>query len=130
MTLGAGEVFAGYTVVRMLGSGGMGEVYLVQHPRLPRTEALKLLRPEISNDETFRVRFIREADSIAELDHPHIVTVYETPTPPTVMNSPVLRQTEMNENTRIGQERPSSRSIRPTHVGIIPHLYRDSVVYA
>ena len=77
MTLGAGEVFAGYTVVRMLGSGGMGEVYLVQHPRLPRTEALKLLRPEISNDETFRVRFIREADSIAALDHPHIVTVYD-----------------------------------------------------
>lgn len=77
MTLGAGEVFAGYTVVRMLGSGGMGEVYLAQHPRLPRTEALKLLKPEISNDETFRARFIREADSIAALDHPHIVTVYD-----------------------------------------------------
>jgi len=77
MTLGAGEVFAGYTVVRMLGSGAMGEVYLAQHPRLPRTEALKLLKPEISNGETFRARFIREADSIAALDHPHIVTVYD-----------------------------------------------------
>ena len=77
MTLGAGAVFAGYTIVRMLGSGGMGEVYLAQHPRLPRTEALKLLKPEISTDETFRARFIREADSIAALDHPHIVTVYD-----------------------------------------------------
>ncbi len=77
MALGAGEVFAGYTIVRMLGSGGMGEVYLARHPRLPRTEALKLLKPEISTDETFRARFIREADSIAALDHPHIVTVHD-----------------------------------------------------
>lgn len=77
MTLGAGEVFAGYTIVRRLGAGGMGEVYLAQHPRLPRTEALKLLRPEISTDETFRARFVREANSIAAMDHPHIVTVYD-----------------------------------------------------
>lgn len=46
MSLGAGEVFAGYTVVRQIGNGGMEEVYLAQHPRLPREEALKVLRPE------------------------------------------------------------------------------------
>ena len=77
MTLGAGEVFAGYTIVRQLGSGGMGEVYLAQHPRLPRQEALKILRPDISADDTFRQRFIREADSIAALEHPNIVTVHD-----------------------------------------------------
>ncbi|BBX61209.1 hypothetical protein MSAS_03830 [Mycobacterium saskatchewanense] len=38
-----GEVFAGYTIVRRLGAGGMGEMYLAQHPRLPRTDALKIL---------------------------------------------------------------------------------------
>lgn len=75
--LATGEVFAGYTIVRPLGAGGMGEVYLAQHPRLPRREALKVLRPEISNDETFQQRFIREADSIAALEHPHIVTVHD-----------------------------------------------------
>lgn len=77
MTLGAGDDFAGYTVIRTIGSGGMGEVYLVQHPRLPRYEALKILRPGISADDNFRARFIREADSVAALDHPHIVTVYD-----------------------------------------------------
>lgn len=77
MTLGAGEVFAGYTIVRQLGMGGMGEVYLAQHPRLPRQEALKVLRSEISSDVSFRARFLREADSIAALDHPNIVTVYD-----------------------------------------------------
>ena len=77
MTLGAGEIFAGYTIVRQIGSGGMGEVYLARHPRLPRQEALKVLRPEISGDISFRQRFIREADSIAALEHPHIVTVHD-----------------------------------------------------
>ena len=55
----------------------MGEVYLAQHPRLPRHEALKILRTDISNDDSFRQRFIREADSIAALEHPNIVTVHD-----------------------------------------------------
>ena len=77
MTLGVGEVFAGYTVVRQLGGGGFGEVYLAQHPRLPRNDALKVLRSEIGNNIDFRRRFIREADSAAKLSHPNIVTVYD-----------------------------------------------------
>ena len=77
MTLGAGETFAGYTILGQLGAGGMGEVYLAQHPRLPRQEALKILRTDISNDDSFRQRFIREADSIAALEHPNIVTVHD-----------------------------------------------------
>ena len=77
MTLSAGEPFAGYTIVRPLGAGAMGEVYLAQHPRLPRREALKILQASISNDDSFRQRFIREADSIAALEHPHIVTVHD-----------------------------------------------------
>ncbi len=43
MPLAAGQTFAGYTIVRLLGSGGMGEVYLADHPRLPRQDALKVL---------------------------------------------------------------------------------------
>jgi serine/threonine-protein kinase len=77
MTLRAGEVFAGYTVVGLLGGGGMGEVYLAQHPRLPRQDALKILKADISADEGFRQRFIREADSVAALSHPNIVTVFD-----------------------------------------------------
>ncbi|WP_280438078.1 serine/threonine-protein kinase [Nocardia carnea] len=76
--LSNGDVFAGYTIERLLGSGGMGAVYLAKHPRLPRMTALKLLHTEMYCDTTSRTRFIREADTVAQLEHPNIVTVYDT----------------------------------------------------
>jgi len=75
MGLRAGERFAGFAIIRPLGSGGMGEVYLVEHPRLPRREALKVLSPELSADPSYRQRFTREAALAAKLWHPHIVEV-------------------------------------------------------
>lgn len=77
MPLTIGETFAGYQILRRLGSGGMGEVYLARHPRLPREDAMKVLRPDISSDTSFRERFIREADLAAGLRHPHIVGVHD-----------------------------------------------------
>lgn len=73
--LRAAQVFAGYTIVRLLGFGGMGEVYLAQHPRLPRREALKVLGDDVSADDDYRRRFVREADLAAALWHPNIVRV-------------------------------------------------------
>lgn len=77
MPLPAGTVIAGYRIERVLGVGGMGSVYLAQHPSLPRRDALKLLSAELSHDPQFRARFLREADLAATLDHPNIVTVYD-----------------------------------------------------
>jgi serine/threonine-protein kinase len=77
MPLADGATFAGYTIVRMLGSGGMGEVYLAQHPRLPRRDALKVLPESVSADSEYRQRFNREADIAATLWHPHIVGVHD-----------------------------------------------------
>lgn len=77
MPLAEGEKFAGYTIVRLLGAGGMGEVYLAQHPRLPRRDALKVLPASVSRDDEYRARFEREADIAATLWHPHIVGVHD-----------------------------------------------------
>jgi serine/threonine protein kinase, bacterial len=77
MPLNPGDVFAGYTIVRRLGSGGMGEVYLAQHPRLPRRDALKVLPASLTADDDYRQRFSREADIAAELWHPHIVGIHD-----------------------------------------------------
>jgi serine/threonine protein kinase len=72
-----GEVFAGYTIVRRLGSGGMGQVYLAQHPRLPRRDALKVLPIELTANDEFRQRFNREADLAASLYNEHIVGIHD-----------------------------------------------------
>jgi serine/threonine protein kinase, bacterial len=77
MPLNRGDVFAGYAIVRRLGSGGMGEVYLAQHPRLPRRDALKVLPATLTADHEYRQRFSREADMAAELWHPHIVGIHD-----------------------------------------------------
>jgi serine/threonine protein kinase, bacterial len=55
----------------------MGEVYLAQHPRLPRRDALKILAPTTTADSAFRERFHREADLAATLWHPNIVQVHD-----------------------------------------------------
>jgi serine/threonine-protein kinase len=77
MPLNNGEVFAGYAIQRLLGAGGMGEVYLAQHPRLPRQDALKILSSASTGDEEFRARFTREGELAATLWHPHIVGVLD-----------------------------------------------------
>jgi serine/threonine-protein kinase len=74
--LSAGSVFAGYRIERMLGAGGMGTVYLARSPELPRSDAVKVLSAELSRDQEFRARFVREADVAAALDHPNIVSVH------------------------------------------------------
>jgi serine/threonine-protein kinase len=77
MSLRPGDVFAGYTVVRRLGGGSDGEVYLTAHPRMLRQDALRVLPASVSADEQFRVRFQRRADMAATLWHPHIVGVHD-----------------------------------------------------
>ncbi|MFJ9367283.1 serine/threonine-protein kinase [Nocardia sp. NPDC101769] len=76
-SLESGGVFAGYRIVRRLGAGGMGTVYLAEHPNLPRLVALKLLNRALTDDEDVRARFLREADTAARLDHRNIVAVYD-----------------------------------------------------
>ena len=75
--LAEGQVFAGYTIVRRLGTGGMGQVYLAKHPRLPRRDALKILPSELTANDEFRQRFNREADLAANLYHEHIVGIHD-----------------------------------------------------
>jgi serine/threonine protein kinase, bacterial len=77
MPVSLGETFAGYTILRILGAGGMGTVYLAAHPRLPRQDALKVLPAQWTADPDYRERFLREADLTASLSHPNILGVHD-----------------------------------------------------
>ena len=71
-----GQTLGGkYTVVRAIGEGGMGTVYEVRHTALDRRFALKILRPEISQNGEHIQRFLQEAKAAAAIGHPNIVSV-------------------------------------------------------
>ena len=76
--LKVGDEFNGFSVVRQLGAGGMGQVYLVHNRLLNRLEALKVMYPNLAGSIEFRKRFEREAMLAASLDHPNIVAVYDS----------------------------------------------------
>ncbi len=64
-------------VLELLGHGGMGAVYRARQVNLDRPVALKILAPRLSDDPGFEERFSREAKTLARLNHPNIVTVYD-----------------------------------------------------
>jgi len=68
----------GYQIVRKLGEGGMGEVYLANHTLLGRPEALKILLPRLASESEFVRRFRREARALNRVQHPNIVSVYDS----------------------------------------------------
>src|ERR671936_2780423 len=72
-----GSEFAGYLLEGVLGRGGMSVVYRASHPRLGSTVALKVLAPELTTDDVFRERFVRESRAAAALTHPNIVPISE-----------------------------------------------------
>lgn len=67
-----------YLIEGEIGRGGMARVYKATHVRLGRVCAVKVLRPEYTSDERFIYRFLQEARSAAQLDHPNIVPIYDT----------------------------------------------------
>jgi serine/threonine protein kinase len=75
-----GQALGHYRILRKLGSGGMGEVYAAEDTRLRREVALKMLPPEMVSDPQRRERFQREAEAVARLDHPNIVTIHSIET--------------------------------------------------
>jgi len=75
--LSPGDVVGRYRIVRLIGRGGMGVLYLALDPRLNRSVALKLLPSHSSVDSTASRRFEEEARAASLLDHPNIATVYE-----------------------------------------------------
>jgi serine/threonine protein kinase len=66
-----------YRLLRKIGSGGMGTVYLAEHERMGRTVALKVLRPEVQRDPQLMQRFDREVRAAASLNHPNIVAALD-----------------------------------------------------
>src|SRR5262245_43454331 len=74
--LATGTEIAGYRIEAFVGRGGMGVVYRAQELALERVVALKVIAPELVEDEDVRERFLREARAAASIDHPNVIPVH------------------------------------------------------
>ena len=110
-----------YEILRSLGKGGMGEVFLAKDPAFGRTVALKRIRPDLAKNGTIRSRFLREAKVASSLTHPSIVPIFEIdPKPPHIyytmpyVEGETLRQiirTSRDEEKEGQVKHPIGRSI-------------------
>lgn len=76
--LGAGSRIAQYEILEPVAGGAMGEVYKAKDLRLGRIVALKFLPADLCRDSSARRRFLREAQAVAQVDHPNVATIYDT----------------------------------------------------
>lgn len=77
MTSLLGKKLLNYRIEKLLGQGGMGEVYLGVHTEIERKVAIKVISPSLAQDPRIRERFRREALILSRLNHPHIVQLYD-----------------------------------------------------
>lgn len=71
------EIIGGYRRLRLLGTGGMAQVFEAEHTTLTRKVALKLLKPNVADSADFSLRFLRESHAMAQVSHPNVVAIYD-----------------------------------------------------
>jgi serine/threonine protein kinase len=136
MSLVAGARLGPYEILRLLGAGGMGEVYRAFDPRLGREVAVKVLPEDVARDAERLSRFEREARAVAALNHPNILTVFDVGSHTEAAGTPTAGipyvVTELLEGETLRElvsPPPSARSSRSRcrwHTGSTPPTPRAS----
>src|SRR5574338_615501 len=72
-----GERIGNYVVTQQLGEGGMGAVYLAEHPQIGKRVALKVLHAELAANQDITTRFFHEAKAVNDIGHPNIVDILD-----------------------------------------------------
>src|ERR1051325_9538181 len=72
-----GQTIGNYLVTQKLGEGGMGSVYLAEHPSIGKKVALKVLHSEFSSNQEVAARFFNEAKAVNDIGHPNIVDIVD-----------------------------------------------------
>ncbi len=119
------ELFPALQIIEFIGAGGMGAVYKARQEGLDRVVALKILPEEFGHDVKFALRFTREARTLARLNHPNIVSVYEFGN----VEETYYFLMEYVDGSNL-REIIEARQLTPEHtLTIVPHLC-DALQYA
>jgi tRNA A-37 threonylcarbamoyl transferase component Bud32 len=104
----------GYRVLKRLGAGGMGVVFLAEDVALRRQVALKVMRPALANNDSARKRFLREARAVAAVEHENIVAIHQVGEEGGVpyLAMPLLKGTSLEERLRAGGALPPAEVLR------------------
>lgn len=94
MALEVGRRLLHYRIERLIGKGGMGEVYAAEDTKLQRRIALKVLSADMAADPYRLARFEREARAVAALNHPNIVTLHSISSEGLAIDSPAIRESK------------------------------------
>jgi len=124
--------FGPYSVIRQIGRGGMGTVYEVRHPEIPRSLALKVVRSDVL-DEVTRQRFRREGEALAAIKHPNVVSVHQLET----FGEHLVLVTELVEGVslheRLRQQGPlapeSARQVLAGIAGAVTQLHERGLIH-
>ncbi|HKQ72245.1 MAG TPA: protein kinase [Blastocatellia bacterium] len=111
--LRAGQTIGHYRLIRQIGRGGMGEVYLARDDRLERQVAIKLLPPRFTEDAGRVQRFRQEARAVSALNHPNIITIYEIGEAKTAVGALYFIATEFIEGRTL-REMIRNSGMRPS----------------
>jgi serine/threonine-protein kinase len=135
MALGAGQVIAGtsYQVVREIGAGGMGVVYEVEHVRLRKRYVAKVIHEQIRSDETAPKRMEREAQVLADINHPNVVQVHDVGVTPEGVSYFVMEKLEGTDLRHAMKEGKLSTSravaIAADVLDALEHVHRRGIVH-
>jgi serine/threonine protein kinase len=124
--LSPGSTFGGYEVESVVGLGGIGILYRARQVRLDRPVALKLVEPTIARDPVIRERLRREARTVASLDHPNVVPLYEAGEE----NGTVFIVTRWVEGTELGTLLHDSGPLEPARAAGIAAQIADALEIA
>ena len=120
-----GELFPNLQVVELIGAGGMGAVYKARQKGLDRFVAIKILPEEFARDVKFALRFTREARTLARLNHPNIVSVFEFGN----VGDTYYFLMEYVEGSTLRDVVGARQLTAPQALAIVPHLC-DALQYA
>lgn len=129
---GESRPLRGYELGQVVGTGDFGTVYRARQPSVQREVAIKVIRPEHANEPNFVRSFEREAQTVAELDHPHVVPLYDFWRDPdgAYLVMPMMRGGSLESAvTEGGWSIPRALAVLEQVGGAVAHAHRRGVIH-